>query len=99
MKRRRDIGEFKARSFVTATLVFLVLGGYLYSRFTFQVAPKATDEIVNQQKRIAALEEQINKLQQAVSDVSANEQRTREQDHSAKALPKGPHNRINPAKP
>jgi FtsZ-binding cell division protein ZapB len=99
MTRRRDIGEFRIRAFVIATLIFLLSGGYLYSRFTFKVDPNVADEIVSQQKEIKALEEQTNKLQQAVTDVQTNEQRTREQDRSAKAPLKGPDNRIKPSKP
>jgi hypothetical protein len=63
MTRRRDIGEFKGRTFAVATVVFLAFGLFLYSRFDFHVDPKMIDEMSKQQAEISNLEKRIESLE------------------------------------
>lgn len=69
MKRRRDIGEFKARCFVIATMIFLIFGSILYSRFDFRVDPNLTDELTRQKEGITTLQQRIDSLQKSNTDL------------------------------
>jgi hypothetical protein len=63
MTRRRDIGEFKFRHFVISIVTFVLIGGFLYSRFDFYVAPKNPGDTSEQNKIITNLEERISNVE------------------------------------
>jgi len=71
MTRSRDIGEFKGRNFVIATIIFFVFGLVFYSRFDFRVDPKEADELTKQQGEITTLEKRIDILQKSNADLQS----------------------------
>jgi len=65
MKWARDIGEFKARYFVIATVLFLVFGLVLYCRLDFYVDPSVTNDVTKQQEDLGNLKRRIENLEKA----------------------------------
>jgi TolA-binding protein len=85
MMRSRYIGEFKASGFAIATALFLLLGGFLYSRFDFKVEDKPADVGSKQQLEIGHLEQRIDQLEKTSKDVQgAVQQIERQEAHSSK---------------
>jgi septal ring factor EnvC (AmiA/AmiB activator) len=82
MTRSRDIGEFKGRHFVIATIIFIVIGLILYGRFDFRVDPKAADQLTKQQEEITKLEQRIDTLEKSNTDLQSEFKKIEKQQNA-----------------
>jgi F0F1-type ATP synthase membrane subunit b/b' len=83
VKYRGQIGEFKVRGFVTALVVYVAFGYFVYSRFSFVTVPKAANvqmavdqalrQANNAESNTTELRNQVIKLQDQMTSMQMHE--------------------------
>jgi hypothetical protein len=87
MTFRPYIGEFKIWGFVIATVLFLLFGWFLYSKFEFRQIPTAADEISRQQAEIDRLQQRVDQIAHAAADVQGTGQKTENEAQLSRRSP------------
>src|SRR6266576_1446980 len=83
MIRGRYIGEFRGSYFLISTFLFLLFGGFLYSKCDFRLEPRPLDELSRQQQEIDHLEQHIDQVERVTEEVQSTVQKgEKETQHS-----------------